>query len=115
MSIVNDNGLTGMAAFRALLKSKGVHTQSQNPNKNKLFVTYTRCNVHGEEIAEDDVIFYYAEITLYDEHGHPNTATTLFHVSLLAETQKGEEAVKAELNEIVNQKMRALVSLRRNS
>lgn len=124
MSIINNNknkmpkvdgGLDGMAAFRALLKDKGVHAHNENPNKNKLFVTYTRCNVHENEIADDGVIFYHADIVLFDEYGHPNTATTLFHVSLLAEEQKGEEAVKAELNEIVNQKMRALVALHKNS
>lgn len=124
MSIINDNknklpkldgGLEGMKAFRSLLKEKGVHTNKENPNKNKLFVTYTRCNVHEDEIAPEGVIFYFADIVLYDEHGHPNTASTLFHVSMLAEEQKGEEAVRAELNQIVDQKMRALVALRRNS
>lgn len=118
MSIINDNGLTGMKAFRKLMKDvkgNGVHTQNDNPNKNRLDVTYTRCNVFGEQVAPEGCIFYHANITLYDETGHPNTGTTLFHVNQVAEDQRGQKAIEEELNQICLTQMRAAVNLHRSN
>jgi hypothetical protein len=114
-----DAGLDGMAAFRALIKQKNIHTQSpqsQQDQKNKLFVTYTLLesyDIDGKTIEpKDNEVFYHADIQHFDKTGHLNTGTTVFHVNKIALQQQGEEAVKLELNKIVAEKMKLLLDFK---
>lgn len=104
-----------MDLFRELLKEKNLKTGTVCEKRNKLEVTYTRSRMRDKLVAPKGSIWYHADIKHYDETGHLNTGYTVFQVSLIAEKQKGEEAVKSELNQIVATKMKALIELHKNS
>ena len=115
-----DAGLEGMAAFRALLKQKNIHTQAPQTRpdqKNQLYVTYTLLesyDLDGKTIEpKENEVFYHADIQHFDHTGHLNTGTTVFHVNKIALEQRGEEEVQAELNKIVQEKMGLLLNFKK--
>lgn len=112
-------GLEGMNAFRELIrqnKMQTAHPASNPAQTNKLFVTYIRSKSGADGVkAQRNTVWYHADIQHYDATGHLNTGKTSFLVSIVAEKQNGEDAVKAELNQIVATKMKAVIDLHKNS
>lgn len=117
-----DKGLDGMAAFRQLLKETKTRTsppQAAPDQRNKLYVEYTILESYTKNdvliTPKENEVLYHADIQHFDSTGHLNTGTTVFHVNKIAIEQQGEEAVKAELNQLVATKFRALLELHKNS